>query len=488
MRGLSRWRRRLFAVSLVTASGALGSVAHADGPEAPSPEQPIAPPPPAPSPVTVTAEPQFRLRGIPITTGSSGWGLSFYGFAELDGMVDSTRSFTEGVVNNTLARPDTYAGDNPRVQGTVRNSRLGFDMRAPDFGDLKMAANVEMDFFGSQASASEGDLYTNSVLRLRHFYVKVATPAVDVLAGQYHDLYGWGGAGFFPNTIAFLPLLGEIYHRNPQLRLSKRFGGPGATLEVAVAAVRPAQRDSAMPDGEAGILFQLHDFRGASAPGASRPQSAPFGVGISAVGRRFSVTDFAVNPGNEHAVYGGGVAANLFLPIIPAHGADKEDLSNSISLTLEGSMETGAADLYPGLTGGILFPSLPNPQSAIPVPVYSANVDAGLVTYDAYDTLRTINWSSALANLQYHLPFGAGKRVWISATGSLIHSTNSVEVTPLAGRSQVWNSGNYLDATLWLSPAPPLLIGLGGQTEAQTFGDNVVARNYRGEVSCYFFF
>src|SRR5271166_3361429 len=288
MRGLSRWRRRLFAVSLATASVAIGPQVRAAGPEAPSLDQSVAPP--APGPTTFSAEPPLRLRGIPITTGSSGWGLSLYGFAELDGIFDSTRSFTDGAVNNTLARPDTYAGDNPRVQGTVRNSRLGFDVRAPDFGDLKMAANVEMDFFGSQASAAEGDLYTNAVLRLRHFFVKVSNPVVDVLAGQYHDLYGWGGAGFYPNTIAFLPLLGEIYHRNPQLRLSKVLGGSAATLEIAVAAVRPAQRDSALPDGEAGILFKLHNFRGASVPGASRPQSAPFGVGVSAIGRRLSVT------------------------------------------------------------------------------------------------------------------------------------------------------------------------------------------------------
>ena len=58
--------------------------------------------------------------------------------------------------------------------------------------------------------------------------MKVETPAVDVLVGLYHDLFAWGGAGFYPTTIAFLPLLGEVYHRNPQLRLSKTFGGSGA--------------------------------------------------------------------------------------------------------------------------------------------------------------------------------------------------------------------------------------------------------------------
>jgi hypothetical protein len=45
---------------------------------------------------------------------------------------------------------------------------------------------------------------------MRHFYVKMETPIVDVLAGQYHDLFAWGGAGFHPNSVAFLPLPGQI--------------------------------------------------------------------------------------------------------------------------------------------------------------------------------------------------------------------------------------------------------------------------------------
>jgi hypothetical protein len=435
-------------------------------------------------------EPAPPKRGIPLHVDAAGWGASIYGFAELDTMYDSTRSYQDSAVNNTLARPHTYAGDNPRVQFTVRNSRVGFDLRAPDVGKVKTSGVIEMDFFGSQANGDENSLYANEVLRLRHFYVKVETPVVDILAGQYHDLLAWGGAGFYPNSVAFLPLLGEIYHRNPQFRLSKVLGGPSVSVEIAVAAVRPAQRDAALPDGQAGIKLAVASFRGAATPGASRPVSAPFAVAFSAVGRRLSVTDFSSTPGNEHTTFAGGVAGNLFLPIVPAHGPDKEDLSNALTLTLEGSTGTGINDLYPGLTGGVQFPSLPNPQAMLPVPVYTPNIDPGLVTYDAFNVLHTINWRSFVANMHYHLPFGDGRRVWISGTFSAIQSTNDLSLTPVQGQSFVWDTGYYVDGNLWIAPTSPLLIGLSIQRTAQHFGGDtpVTAVNYRGEASCYFYF
>jgi hypothetical protein len=443
----------------------------------------------SPSPVVPPPAPaKTKSRGIPLSVESGGWGVSLYGFVELDTMYDTTRSFDASQTNNTIARPHTYAGDNPREQFTVQNSRFGFEMHAPDVGSVKTSGVLEMDFFGANSSPTENSLYANQILRLRHFYVKLESPVIDVLAGQYHDLYGWGGAGFYPNSVAFLPLLGEIYHRNPQLRLSKTFGGDAVAFEMAIAAVRPVQRDSALPDGQAGIRLALNGFRGAATPGASRPISAPFEVGISAVGRRFSVTDFSQTPGNDHVVYAGGVAGNTFLPIVPAHGPDKEDLSNALTLTVEGSMGSGVSDFSPGLTGGVNFPSLPNPQPLFPVPAYTPNIDPGLVTYDSSDVLHTINWSSVVGNLHYHLPIEDGRRVWISVTGALISSNNAKDLTPLTGQAAVWNKGNYVDGNLWISVTKPILLGLSIQTMAQTFGDGVTARNYRGEGSCYFFF
>jgi len=40
------------------------------------------------------------------------------------------------------------------------------------------------------------------------------------VAGQYHDLFGWGSY-YYPATVAYLGVPGQIYHRNPQLRIEK---------------------------------------------------------------------------------------------------------------------------------------------------------------------------------------------------------------------------------------------------------------------------
>jgi hypothetical protein len=429
--------------------------------------------------------PATPSKGIPLATGASGWDVSLYGFAELDGIYDTTQSFNDSVLNNTLARPHTYAGDNPRTQFTMRNSRFGLDLRAPAYGAIRTSGVIEMDFSGAQASTSENDLFTSPILRLRHFYAKVETPAVNVLVGQYHDLFAWGGAGFYPNTVAFLPVLGQIYHRNAQVRVSEVVEGHSVGLEVAVAGVRPVQRDSATPDFQGGIKVALNGWKGASTPGASRPTTAPLAVGVSGVLRRLSVTDFSFTPGNQHKVTASGAAADIFLPIIPARG---DDLSNALSVTAEATTGTGISDLYPGLTGGVQFPTLPNPYNLLPVPVYTPNIDTGITTYDAFNQLHAINWSAFVINAHYHLPFGEGKRVWISGTYSQIKSINSVELTPVQGAPFVWNKGTYVDANLWLAVTPALQVGLSFQTMSQTFGDGVKAHNNRGEGACYFYF
>jgi hypothetical protein len=422
----------------------------------------------------------------PLTIHGGGWSASLYGFAELDIMADSTQSFVEGSLNNGVARPNTVAGDNPRVQFTARNSRIGFKIGAPDWGSIKTSAVFELDFFGEQpASLRQDAAYTSGPIRMRQFYAKMETPVVDVLAGQYHDLFAWGGAGFYPNSVAFLPLMGEIYHRNPQLRVSKIFASSALDFELAVAAVRPVQRDAGVPDVQAGMRLAINGWQGASSPGASRPVAAPMALGISAVGRRLSVTDFSTTPGNPHSAPAGGIAANIFLPIIPAHG---DDLSNAISFTGEFTTGTGISDLYPGLTGGVGFPALPDPNNTVSVPTYIPNIDPGIATYDAADTLHTINWRALVLNAHYHLPVSGGKKLWVSGTFSMLQSSNALEYTPIQGRDFVWNKGQYVDANVWWAVTPAAQVGLSFQNMQQTYGDGVVARNNRGEAAFYLFF
>ena len=211
----------------------------------PADQEEAGPDKPAPPQVTRDAQVQH-----PFMTRMNGWTGTFYGFAELDLMHDSTQSYVEGSLNTTLARPNTLAGDNPRLQMTARNSRVGFIAAAPVWNGIKASGVIEADFFGNTLpTGTQNSNYTEGPLRMRLFYLKLETPIVDVIAGQDHDLFAWGGAGFYPNTPAFLPVLGEVYHRNPQIRVSKTLASHALDLEIAVAAVRPFDRDSGVPDG-----------------------------------------------------------------------------------------------------------------------------------------------------------------------------------------------------------------------------------------------
>jgi hypothetical protein len=213
---------------------------------------------------------------------------------------------------------------------------------------------------------------------------------------------------------------------------------------------------------------------------------------LSAISRRFAVAEFVTVPGDAKTANGWGLAANAFLPIIPASSAT--DRSNALSITGEFSTGTGISDLYTGLTGGALFPLLPDPTGNItPPPIYRPNIDSGIVTYDANGNLKTIDWRAYVVGLQYYLPIAAG-RVWISATFSRLRSANIVLLTPEAARGGVFSQQDYLDGNLFLSPTPASQVGLSYQFCEQTFGDlplggpHPTARNQRGELGFRLFF
>src|SRR5439155_17242626 len=76
------------------------------------------------------------------------WLPTFYGFVELDVIGDSTQSFNDLAGNAIIAHPGTYAADHGRLTFGARNSRLGFKLAAPDFGEIRVSAQIEMDFLG----------------------------------------------------------------------------------------------------------------------------------------------------------------------------------------------------------------------------------------------------------------------------------------------------------------------------------------------------
>jgi hypothetical protein len=451
-----------------------------------------APPAPTPAPAVVPAAPSMPPAdaappaGAPLLAGEPGWQMTFYGWAELDAMADTGQSFGEAVLNMPIARPLTYAGDNPRFQATAKDSRLGFKLSAPRVGSIKVSGQLETDFFGPlPATETQDSLYVFDALRMRLYFATVETPILTLLVGQTFDLFGWGGQGFLPHTAAF-GVMGQVFHRNAQVRLSKVLPSAPVNLELAVAGVRPATRDSGTPDLQAGLKLTINGRRGALAQGPSLARPTPMTLALSGVGRRLTVNDFQAIPADSQVVLAGGVVADAFIPILPAHG---QDLSNTLSVIGEFSTGTGISDLYLALTGGVLFPALPNAKNVLPAPAYTPNIDNGLVTFDVRGLARTINWQGLMINAQYNAPFRAGRLLSLSGTYSQITSSNALALTPVgAGQYFVWDHGRYIDGTLWWNITPSFQMAVSYQTMTQRYGDGTVARNNRGEAAWWFFF
>jgi len=487
-----------------------------DGPPAVAPPLPAAAPAPAPVPappkytdqISPEAMRQLTWRDVVVVSGPRAdadpqwmwarWRSNLYGFVELNAMHDSTQSYGASANNLTLARPGTYAGLHGRTQMTANNSLFGFVIKAPEFsGGLHPMAHVEVDFFGVQPSdATEQSLFASPSVRMRLFYFRLKQDlferaAIELLVGQYHDLFAWGGSGFYPHSVAFLGIAGEVYHRNPQIRATATIPLCCVSIDVAAAAVRPVQRDSEMPDVQGGIKLSVDKWRGMGAQGFGQPDTQPLAVGFSGVWRRFAVAEFLPVPGDPKIGYGWGLAANAFVPIIRGHSV--MDRRNALSVNAEFTTGSGISDLYTGLTGGALFPTLPNPSGMMPPPLYRPNIDSGIVTFDADGNLKTIDWRAVVVGFQYYLPIAYG-RVWVSANYSQLKSANILSLTPENSRGAVFYYQDYVDGNAYAALTPAAQLGLSYQYTHQVFGDRPFggphpeSHNNRVELGFRFFF
>jgi hypothetical protein len=426
-----------------------------------------------------------------VTWKASGWDVTLYGYAALNVMQDSTQSFGTSSGNSVIVRRGTIRGNRLQAQATSRDSRLGLRLSPPKIGSVKSSVNLETDFNAPPpVEYTEANSVTNAAFRMRHYYMKVETPVVDFIAGQYHDLFGWGGKGFYPSTLAFLGITGEIYHRQPQIRLSKIMGaGKALEFEVAGAVLRPVQKNGGYPDVEAGVRLAFNNWTGARQQAYGQPGIGAAGIGVSAIGRHFEVAQFLEFPGDTVPGNGYGIAGNVFLPIIPAH--NNADRGNSLSITGEYSRGTGIGDMYGDLSGGLLFPSLPNPQDrqqpTNPPPVYTPNIDSGIVTFDGDNRLRTCDWEGIVAGLQYYLPIFKG-RWWISGNFAQAKSANIAEITPIQGRGGVYTRSRYYDGNLFIAITDAIQMGFSFQQIDQVLGDGVKTQNRRTEFGMHMFF
>jgi hypothetical protein len=417
------------------------------------------------------------------------WATTLYGFVESDMIWDSTRSFNDLAGNALVARPNTTAHDDSRFTFGARNSRIGFRLKAPEVASIRPSAQAEMDFLGTQLPigngqpyfGTEGAFFTNPTFRIRHMNLKLETPIVDILFGQYWQLFGWQSA-YQPNTVEIQGIPAEIYSRTPQLRFSKTIKTEPVTFEVAVAATRPVQRDNGFPDGQGGIRVAFNDWTAVQTVGATGTQISPLSIAVTGLLRRVNVNEIASTPKSTTDLALSALAVDGFVPVVPGT-KDKKD--NSLALNGEFATGYGFADMYTGLTGGIGFPAIPTPAGGMAPaqPQSYADIDPGIVTY-TNGVLHGIQWTSYLIGAQYYLP-GLNGDVWIAGNYSHIESANIARLNPSAVAS-LMSAYDWFDALIFFKPTPAVQFGIEYANFNTLYADGVHSKNHRVQFSGFF--
>ena len=414
------------------------------------------------------------------------WGTTFYGFVEFDAIHDSTQpgltSINDSQGNGALARPGSYQANNGQTLFGARNSRIGFKLNAPETDGIKTSAVLEMDFLGNQptSTASQAALIGNPTFRIRHMALKMEDPIVDVLLGQYWQLFGWQSA-FHPNTVEIQGVPGQVYSRAPQARLSKTIKTAPVNLDIAIAASRPASRNSEEPDGQAGLKLTFNDWKGLHTAGSAGTAVDGLSIGVSGLARRFVIP--SLSGVGQSKTKGWGVSIDGLIPVIPATMTSRGN-----ALTLTGSFVTGSgiSDYYTGLTGGVGFPAPPNPMMTTPAPTYAADIDNGMVTIDANGKIHTIDWQSYIIGIQYYLP--PSGRVFVSANYSGMKSGNAASYVNAAGTAKIFDKSYWADVNLFCDVTPAVRLGAEYAYFHQTYGDGVEAKNTRLQFSGLYLF
>jgi hypothetical protein len=414
----------------------------------------------------------------------SKFSVTFYGFVEADFIHDSTQSLNEVPGNSAILKPASYGGSHDRFTVGIRNSRFGFRVRAPEWHHVRVSGNLEFDALGNQIGTTEAQTFTNAAIRVRHYNLKVETPIVDLLIGQFWSLFGWQSF-YFPNTVEVQGIPNELFHRDTQFRVSKTIKSAWVNVEIAAAMTRPPQRDAGVPEGQFGVRLILNKWKGMQTVNSTGTALAPLSIGGSATVRKFRVNEFASPSINSTENTGWGVAAGGFIPIVPATETRK---SNSLALTGEYAYTKGAGDQYVGLTGGAASPAtvLPTAPGAMPVP-FTANIDNGLVIYDAMGRARLIQWQTFNVGIQYYLPINNGK-VWVAGAYSRGTSNNTAIVGTAAVQGATRKSLDWADANVFWDVVAGLRLGVEYSWTRDTYNDGIEATNHRIQGSAFYIF
>jgi len=439
----------------------------------------------------------FYRAPLTLDVGTDGehWGITFYGSLSADLIHDDTRSFNEKIGSNVVQRRETFEGRSGRTQFSSRSTKIGLKLESPELGGVRPSAVVVFGFGGESTETttppqiSEGSYYSSPQVAMQSAYLSLGSDYVDVLVGLTNDLFGWQSY-YAPCSIQSLGLPNEAHSRHTQVRISHTFGVESPFgVGIGIAASRPAQRDSEVPDGQGGLQLNLNSWKGITTPGALGTVALPLSIGVSGIVRRFKVNAFTFPPvQNANEATGWGVSLDALVPVIPADNAD--DRGNKLTLTGSFTTGTGIADMITA-GGGARFPTLPNPAQANPPPIYTPDIDNGLVTFDTLGVLHTIDWQTFMVGLQYYLP--PTGRLIFSANYTEGFSMNMADLYPQGGieielQGRVAKRQRYADANLLFDVTPAIRAGISLQWVQTTYVDGDKPDNLREMVKLAYVF
>lgn len=422
-------------------------------------------------------------RGADSTTVVLGkWATTLFGFIQGDIIWNSTQSFNDFGSNFQIARQGTFAGDHSRLQGSIRDSRIGVRVQTPELPWLRASALFELDLLGPTgnigSTITENSFFVNPNLRVRHAYLKAETPIVDILFGQTWHLFGWQ-PGYIPAVVQWAGIVGELFARTMQVRISKTIKTRPVTIDLAIAGMRPPQRDSSFPEFEAGFRLAFNKWTAVHTSYMTSTATQPASIGVSGDLRRYTLPEFAAAPQATNSQLGLGIAVDAFIPIIRA---TKERKGNSLSILAEYVTGQGINDLYTALNGGVANPPLPSVNGM--TPTYVSGVDAGLAVYDINGQLQLPRWTTFVVSLEYYLPKVGGRvGLFANVSRSQLHDTQ-LYANPARVRDNeiFYNGGFYVDIT------EAIRVGFDYARFDDQYADGVHAINDAVQMTGFLFF
>lgn len=154
-----------------------------------------------------------------------------YGYVKLDASWDDSRTNNGDFI---LYVPNESAHNNENDYNmTARQTRIGMDILAPQYGNWVSKARLEVDFYGNGDKVHEN----KAEIMMRHAFVDLTNGKFNLIAGQTSDLI----SPLVPNNLNYTVgwAAGNIGYRRAQLRAT--YTTPMSDTNKLIAAIALAR-------------------------------------------------------------------------------------------------------------------------------------------------------------------------------------------------------------------------------------------------------